>query len=348
MQNGTVAGALRLPDSEELMRSISAARRLVGHASDTTWYRVGSPTLVTTAVPQTGGRRSRTPLADGVVVQEDEVVLAADARPEREPDACFRAAAAAAQSGLHLAPRSSGWPVQPHARAVAGRRARLIRVPARCRTGHAAGGKGLDQAGIWLALIPSWDVVRSALLPVHRFTVDRHLVGQPSGGQVPARRGSPRPARGGCPAARHRQESSRYRPHRRRGQTDRRLAPIWGSMKRTVPRSRRWCGSICCSRNNDPSRPGRPATVQRVVDAVGDRSTLELLYALTKADAQATGPAAWATGATLIAELVERVRVALAGGRSPARPAEPRTTGLTRRPGDPMYWSTQVPRTCWR
>jgi [protein-PII] uridylyltransferase len=57
-----------------------------------------------------------------------------------------------------------------------------------------------------------------------------------------------------------------------------------------------------------------PATVRAVADAVGTQSTLELLHALTEADALATGPAAWSSWrGSLVAELVRRVSALLAG-----------------------------------
>ncbi|MGV9644180.1 ACT domain-containing protein, partial [Streptomyces sp. NPDC003514] len=57
-----------------------------------------------------------------------------------------------------------------------------------------------------------------------------------------------------------------------------------------------------------------PATVRAVADAVGTPGTLELLHALTEADALATGPAAWsAWRGSLVADLVKRVGAVLAG-----------------------------------
>ncbi len=61
-----------------------------------------------------------------------------------------------------------------------------------------------------------------------------------------------------------------------------------------------------------------PETVRTVAEAVRDTSTLELLAALTEADALATGPAAWSTWrARLLADLVERVAGALDTGALP-------------------------------
>jgi [protein-PII] uridylyltransferase len=57
-----------------------------------------------------------------------------------------------------------------------------------------------------------------------------------------------------------------------------------------------------------------PATVRAVAEAVGSQGTLELLHALTEADALATGPAAWSSWrGSLVADLVKRVSAVLAG-----------------------------------
>ncbi|EPH46284.1 putative uridylyltransferase [Streptomyces aurantiacus JA 4570] len=57
-----------------------------------------------------------------------------------------------------------------------------------------------------------------------------------------------------------------------------------------------------------------PVTVKSVAEAVGSTGTLELLHALTEADALATGPAAWSSWrGSLVADLVKRVAAELAG-----------------------------------
>jgi [protein-PII] uridylyltransferase len=74
--------------------------------------------------------------------------------------------------------------------------------------------------------------------------------------------------------------------------------------------------------------PDDPATIAQIVDAVGDVATLDLLWALSEADARAAGPAAWTTWrAGQIGHLVSRVRRALAG-EQPAPP--PAITGVER------------------
>jgi [protein-PII] uridylyltransferase len=62
-----------------------------------------------------------------------------------------------------------------------------------------------------------------------------------------------------------------------------------------------------------------PATLATVADAVGrDREVLDLLHALTEADAAATGPAAWsAWKGRLVADLVRRTHELLGAGSPP-------------------------------
>ncbi len=65
-----------------------------------------------------------------------------------------------------------------------------------------------------------------------------------------------------------------------------------------------------------------PVTIARVAEAVGDATTLDLLYALVRADAAATGPAAWSDWkGRLVGELVGRVRTTLDTGDVPEPPA---------------------------
>lgn len=69
-----------------------------------------------------------------------------------------------------------------------------------------------------------------------------------------------------------------------------------------------------------------PATVRSVADVVGSQTTLELLHALTEADALATGPAAWSAWRdSLVTDLVGRVGAVLAG-EEPEEPAVPAPT----------------------
>jgi [protein-PII] uridylyltransferase len=105
-----VAAELGLLDADTLLRQVYEAARVVSYASDVTWREVGRVLRSRAVRPRLramlgGGAKpatERSPLAEGVVEQDGEVVLARAARPERDPVLPLRAAAAAAQAGLPL------------------------------------------------------------------------------------------------------------------------------------------------------------------------------------------------------------------------------------------------------
>ena len=122
----------------------------------------------------------RRPLAEGLVEQDGEVVLARSADPASDPVLPLRAAAAAAQAGLALAPRAlarlAGCPPLPVPWPDEARDA----LAALLGAGQAAIGvwEALDQEELITRLLPDWDRVRNRPQrnPLHTFTVDRHLV----------------------------------------------------------------------------------------------------------------------------------------------------------------------------
>jgi [protein-PII] uridylyltransferase len=64
-----------------------------------------------------------------------------------------------------------------------------------------------------------------------------------------------------------------------------------------------------------------PVTISTVAEEVGDATTLDLLHALARADSHATGPAAWSDWkGRLMTELVRRVHTALDTGALPEPP----------------------------
>ena len=74
-------------DEDELLRAVCAAGRTISFVSSVAWGRVRRQ-VKRKALPRLrriGRAADRSPLAEGVVVQDSEVVLAADARPDREP-----------------------------------------------------------------------------------------------------------------------------------------------------------------------------------------------------------------------------------------------------------------------
>jgi [protein-PII] uridylyltransferase len=95
-----------------------------------------------------------------------------------------------------------------------------------------------------------------------------------------------------------------------------------------------------------------PATVAAVADAVGDADVLALLHVLTRADAAATGPAAWSEWkAGLVDDLVRRVGLRLSGAPPPPLPAmtqqqlalvEARELAVLVQPDEAVTWTITV------
>ncbi len=328
--------------ADALLRAVSGAGRAVAYAADTTWHRVERLTRRTGVRNGIAGaarrlrspRAERAPLAEGVVVQDGEAVLAADARPERDPVLVLRAAAAAAQAGLRLAPhaverlaRDSAelpvpWPAPARDAFVSLLGAGRPAVPV---------WEALDQSDIWSRLLPEWSVVRSAPQhnPIHRFTVDRHLVETAVQSAAHTRRVG-RPDLLLVGALLHDIGKGRPGDHTDNGVAlVAELAPRLGFPPEDVDvlvalvRHHLLLPETATRRDLDD-----PATVTAVAAAVGDQDTLDLLHALTEADAAATGPAAWSDWKkSLVDELVARTRAVLAGR---PRPADPRTTTAQR------------------
>ncbi|ONK10921.1 [protein-PII] uridylyltransferase [Streptomyces sp. MP131-18] len=336
-----VARALGVLDADTLLRQVYEAARTISYASDVTWREVGRVLRSRSARRRLRGllasrtaRRGpaaeeRTPLADGVVEQDGEVVLARTARAGRDPVLPLRAAAAAAQAGLPLA--------MPAAHALAAAEAALpVPWPAEAReqfiTLLGAGPdtvpvwEALEAAGLITRLLPDWERVRCRPQrnPVHRWTVDRHLV-------ETAVRASALTRRVGRPdlllvaALLHDIGKGWPGDHSVAGETIARdmaarigFGPADADVLAALVRNHLLLIETATRRDLDD-----PATVELVAEAVGSQSTLELLHALTEADALATGPAAWSSWrASLLADLVKRVAARLQDGGAPA-PAAP-------------------------
>ncbi|MGW8984510.1 [protein-PII] uridylyltransferase [Streptomyces parvus] len=325
-----VAAALGLLDADTLLRQVYEAARTVSYATDVTWREVNRVLRARSARPKlrallSGGLGAkptpeRTPLADGVVDADGEVVLARAARPERDPVLTLRAAAAAAEAGLplsrhlvrHLAATARPLPVPwpPEAREE------LVTL---LGAGEATVGvwEALEAEGIVTRLLPDWERVhcRPQRNPVHTWTVDRHLVETAVRAASLTRRVH-RPDLLLVAALLHDIGKGWPGDHSVAGEVIARdMATRIGFDKHdvgviaTLVRHHLLLVDTATRRDLDD-----PATVQAVAGAVSSASTLELLHALTEADALATGPAAWsAWRASLVADLVKRVGAVLAG-----------------------------------
>ncbi|MGW3656803.1 [protein-PII] uridylyltransferase [Streptomyces sp. NPDC005151] len=323
-----VATALGLLDADALLRQVYEAARTVSYATDVTWREVNRVLRARSVRPRLramlgGGKTAvteRTPLAEGVVEADGEVVLARTARPERDAVLVLRAAAAAAQSELpisrHIVRRLAAaarplpvpWPAEAREELVTLLGAGEATIPV---------WEALEAEGLITRLLPDWERVhcRPQRNPVHTWTVDRHLV-------EAAVRASSLTRRVGRPdlllvaALLHDIGKGWPGDHSVAGEVIARdVAARIGFDQRdvgviaTLVRHHLLLVETATRRDLDD-----PATVRSVATAVGSASTLELLHALTEADALATGPAAWSTWrASLVADLVKRVAAVLAG-----------------------------------
>ncbi|WP_283134202.1 [protein-PII] uridylyltransferase [Rhizohabitans arisaemae] len=333
-EQDAVAGELGFLDAETLMRRVAEAGRTVAHALDTTWRTVER--LRTGSV-----RRGRRPLADGVVEQGGEVVLARGCDPAADPVLVLRAALASATSGLPLAPatlstlaaRSAPMPVPWPDRA----RDTLVAL---LGAGRAAVPvwEELDQAGILVRLLPDWERVRHRPQrnPVHRFTVDRHLI-ETVAGAASFTRDVARPDLLLVSALLHDVGKGWPGDHcvtgaRIAGDVATRLgfSPADAEVVAAVVRHHLLLPETATRRDLSD-----PVTVEKVTSTVGTRQVLDLLAALAVADGQATGPAAWNSWkAGLVAELVRRSRSVLAGSPIPQPPPlTPEQAALARHGG---------------
>jgi [protein-PII] uridylyltransferase len=172
-----VARALGLLDGDALLRVLAGAARTVAYAVD---HAFRQAERLRGRRARRRGKPERRPLADGVVEQDGEVVLARSADPAAEPALLLRTAAAAAQAGMPLAPRTltrlAECPPLPVPWPDEARDALIALLGA----GQAAISvwEALDQEGLVTVLLPDWERVRNRPQrnPLHRFTVDRHLV----------------------------------------------------------------------------------------------------------------------------------------------------------------------------
>ncbi|MDH6624115.1 [protein-PII] uridylyltransferase [Streptomyces sp. LBL] len=322
-----VAAELGLLDADTLLRQVYEAARVISYASDVTWREVGRVLKSRAVRPRLramlgGGKPvpERSPLAEGVVEQDGEVVLARAARPERDPVLPLRAAAAAAQAGLPLSlhavrrmaaavrPLPTPWPAEAREQLVTllGSGQPTIDV-----------WEALEAEGLITRLLPDWERVRCRPQrnAVHIWTVDRHLIETAVRASEFARRVH-RPDLLLVAALLHDIGKGWPGDHSVAGEIiakdvatrigfDRAEVAVLSALVR------HHLLLIDTATRRDLEDP---ATVRSVAEAVGSQSTLELLHALTEADALATGPAAWSSWrGSLVADLVKRVSAVLSG-----------------------------------
>jgi len=326
-ERAAVAELLAVEDGDVLLRRVAGDARTIAHALDDAWRaadrlrsgrRRGAP----------AGPPARRPVARDVVEQDGELVLARTAiGPVPDPSLSLRVAAAAATVRLPIARATCEWlaafcpplptPWPPVARAA------LVSL--------LGSGQGLlpaweacDRYGLIDAWLPEWARLRSLPQhhPIHRFTLDRHLV-QAAYEAGAYTREVDRPDLLLIGAFLHDVGKGLPGDHSLVGApiaaeiaTRIGLPPADVATVEKLVRLHLLLPDVATRRDLSD-----PVTIRTVAEAVGDRATLNLLHALARADSHATGPAAWSDWkGRLIAELVRRVRTALDTGALPAPP----------------------------
>ncbi|MFI6448123.1 [protein-PII] uridylyltransferase [Kitasatospora sp. NPDC050543] len=344
-----VADRLGVLDADTLLRQVYEAARTITYAGDVTWRAVDR----LLATRSTRGRRSsrlsfpftgtgrgagavargaieRRPLAEGVVEQDGEAVLAQGARPASDPVLPLRAAAAAAQAGLTISyatvrrlaaecrPLPVPWPDEARAQMITLLGAGEACIPV---------WEALEAEGLITRLLPDWERVRCRPQrnAVHRWTVDRHLVETAVKAAAMTRRVA-RPDLLLVAALLHDIGKGWPGDHSEAGEVIVRDVAVRMGFDREDTETlavlvRHHLTLVDTATRRDPDDP---ATVDLITKVVATLPQLELLHALTEADATATGPAAWSSWrASLVDGLVARAAAQLAGGYPGPADAEP-------------------------
>ena len=315
-----VAEHLGYADADALMSDVAQAARSVDYLLDSTWYRIKHRGR------DSAGRffkRSRsTALSRDITISNKEVVISADADFALDPVIGLRAAASAAQLGLPISMDSlerlseslSGgvgllsnpWPRDARENLITliGAGSSMVQI-----------FEALDQEEIIFHWIPEWRAVRS--LPqrnvLHRHTVDRHMV-ETAVQAAALTRQVHRPDILLFSALFHDIGKGTEEDHSDRG--ERLIEPLAkrigfsGEDVETIKllvKHHLLLSATATRRDLDD-----PATIASVVEVIPNLQALELLHALSIADGEATGRAAWTDWkASLVADLVKRVALAI-------------------------------------
>jgi len=325
-----VAALLGYPDADAMLTVVGTAARTVSYAIDGTVRRAAQSQRARTL--RVGPRRPvLKTLGYGLFQHDGEVVLGAHLDPSRDPLLVLRAAVAAARGGLPLAPATLAnlaahsppitAPWSPVARSL------FVDLLA-AGPGLISVWEGLDLAGVIDGWLPEWSEVRSRPQrnPVHRHTVDRHLIetvvqatefmpdverpdllllaallhdiGKIAGAHDHSVVGAPLAAA-----------------------AVRRLGFDESEVEVVTMLTREHLTLIDLATRRDLADP---QTILAATGAVqGRRDHLELLRALTEADARAVGSAAWTEWRShLLADLVGEARKALGDVVGPVSPAD--------------------------
>jgi [protein-PII] uridylyltransferase len=315
-----VARAAGFRDDDELMASVASVGRRVMWITADAWSRLDPP------------RRSRRPqpIAPAVSLVDGEVRLAQDADPAGDPTLVLRVATAAARNAVRIdrdslerLGRSAGtwpspWPAGASDDLVAllleGERA----IPV---------WESLEQHDLVSRVIPEWSAVRCRPQrnAFHRYTVDRHLWQTAANAAALSERVA-RPDLLVLGALFHDLGKGYPGDHTEAGlRLFADIGPRMGLQDDDVATVQALIEHHLLLPDVATRRDvSDDATIEFVAEKVGDVAMLQLLDALTEADALATGPTAWGGWKRdLVCTLVARVAQRLAG-----EPVDPSTWRL--------------------
>jgi len=316
VEQDKVARNLNYKDADELMSEVAKAARAVDYLLELTWHRLDQ-----IQSKRFFNREKTVRVERGLVIEGGELRIESGYEITADPIVGLRAAAAAAQLGIPLSidtciqlaaelpPMPIPWPRVAREELVTliGAGANMVRV-----------WEALDQEGLIQKWIPEWTHLRS--LPqrnvLHRHTVDRHMV-ETAVHAAALTRTVHRPDLLLFAALFH-DVGKGFPDHDHSDFGATLMAPLaerLGFDSADVEtlillvKEHLLLSAIATRRDLDD-----PATISSVIEKIPSAELLELLHALSVADGEATGRAAWSDWkATLVSNLVNRCNAALEG-----------------------------------
>ncbi len=336
-EQDAVASKLEYADADAMMSDVARAARSVDYLLEFTWHQIEQRSK--------GGfahflRKTRTDeIAKNLNVSQKEIVINDLADLESDPLLGLRAAATAAQLGLPISLESysllstaldegqgllpNPWPreAREYLISLIGAGESMVSI-----------FEALDQEEIIVHWIPEWRALRS--LPqrnaLHRHTVDRHMV-ETAVHAAALTRKVHRPDLLLFAALFHDLGKGNLEDHSIRG--ERLIGPLAlrigfppedVAIIKILVKHHLLLSATATRRDLDD-----PATIQSILAVIPDLTTLELLHALSIADGEATGSAGWSDWkATLVSDLVSRVKKAMTGSSTIAKQPEITTEQL--------------------
>ncbi len=319
-----MAQALQLADAEAAQRHVRELGRRITHLSRLTWRRVDD--MLARPVSVRGARRPPLePIAPGIALARGEVVLDARARPDRDPTLLLRAAAAAAERDVVLAPATAARLAREGAALPApwpdAARDALVSLLA-AGPGLLPVWETLEETGALTGFLPEWERIRMLphASPIHRFTVDRHVVETCIEASALIRSVA-RPDVLLVAALLHDIGKGELTAHAVAGEPiARAIATRMGFDAEGVDHIALLVRRHLLLSETATSRdPDDPATIVSLLAHVPDAASLRLLLALTEADGRAASAQAWsAWRAGLVTRLARHALAAVGTDPAPA------------------------------